>query len=152
MKFKRFFKLVCEWLEEAFLSIKKFMKEYAGPAIDIMNEVKQFVDNPALDVLVLLTPNPIDNKALLIARECLLRAIEALKLQQQCAQGTDAERLQCYINWLRDLPLEQRKAMYLRTASIIARLASGEKIPAHKVDSLVQLAYSESKLEKGTTV
>lgn len=146
----KFFKKVRAWFQRLFVNIKKFLKENVAPAIKFVNAVKAVVDNPSLDFLVALSATKLDDKILAGLRQALSKAIDIMEVQLECgSKGTDLEKILCYINWLRSLPLEQRKAMYHKTASLIARIKGGtEVLRASEVDLLVQLEYSESKSQE----
>lgn len=143
----RFFKKVQAWFKLAFANTKKFIQKNVAPAIKIVNAIKTVVDNPLMDIAVALTATKIDDKALKALRVALVKAIDALEIQQECgALSTDAEKIACYINWVRSLPIAQRHAMYAKTAALTAQYNSGNEYKEHEVDLLVQMEYSESKI------
>ena len=143
----KFFKKVGNWFKLAFANTKKFIQKNVAPAIKIVNAIKTVVDNPLMDIAVALTATKIDDKALKLLRVALVKAIDALEIQQECgALETEAEKIACYIDWVRNLPINQRNAMYAKTAALTAQFNNGEAYKEHEVDLLVQLEYSESKI------
>lgn len=143
----KFFKKIGAWFKRLFTNIKKVIDNSVEPAIRFLNVIKTVVDNPLTNLAVAATKNKFDDQALAFLRKHLSTAIDILEIKLECgSKGTDQERLECYINYLRTLPVEQRKALYAKTASIIARLTAGEvDLTGSDFDLLVQMKYVEDK-------
>lgn len=127
------------WLKKAFANFERFTEKYVEPAIRIVNVIKGAVDNPNLDIAVALTQTKVDDNILAWLR----KAIDILEVPLNC-NGSDLDKIKCFIEWLRSLPKAQRNAIYLKTASLIAQQA--DTISENEVDLLVQLEYSESRI------
>lgn len=81
-----------------FTGAARKIKEALTTGKDIANRVKQVVDSPLLDVVVSLTPTPLDNAALLYVRQLLPSWIEKMGWAEKKISDFDETTLPHVLN------------------------------------------------------
>lgn len=144
---KKFFQKVAAWFKNLGQNINEFLQTHVEPAINFLQVIKTIVDNPALDFITAATKTKVDDNLLPKLRLALSTAIDVLEVQLSCgAEASVEDKIACYIEYLRGLPPEVRKAMYHKTASVIARITGKEfDLDKSEVDYWVQHVYTQIK-------
>lgn len=93
-------KNIIKWVTGLPYVIYSYLKElatkaknvYTKKAVDITTAVKDFLNNPALDVITLLTKTAADDKALLVARSVINKVLaQLLQINDLSPHATEAE-------------------------------------------------------------
>ena len=142
----KFFKKILEFFHRLFGgNPKKFLENYAKPAILIVQGVRDLVKSDVIDIATKLLPGTWDDDLKEKAKAALDKALGVLQLSYDCLQkGTLTEKLFCFILNVKAISPAMRKAVYAKLASEVAKELSGET--GHKVDSLVQMQFSAMKV------
>jgi len=141
-------KRITIWLTLIIGKFKAWINENVEPALEIVNTIKEVVDNPALDILTKLSENKWDEALLARAREALFQAVNILEISKACGKKeTEFDKLACLIGSLRQHSPAMRSAIYQKLASILAIELSEDKIQEYEADTLVQLTYANRKLK-----
>lgn len=139
-------KQIIERIKEIFAKVKKL--DITNSEIDrgiyLAEKFKQAVNNKALSVWVIITPNKIDD----VLRTLLIKAANDILLGfaifKECRTKENLEaQLQCVVLRLRDFPIFDRNAMYLKIASLLKKNLSA-LYPA-TINALVEERYTELK-------
>ena len=139
-----------------FSKAKLFLEKYVKPSVELMAQVKSYIDNPVADVLVAITPTGIDDLLLVKLREAFEKAVEILAINDECnTQPTLEQKVQCYINHINTLSPKMQEAAIFKTATIIATLLAQaadeqkvlDKLTDSDIDFLTQLGVKKLKLQ-----
>ena len=124
---------VWQFINLAFSYVSQHFANYVQPAITIIEAIKAATEN---------------HEGVFSAedstKELLSKVITTLRL----AQGNNPDELIAeLIDFLRQLPLEARNAMYHKLASAFAQAISPIAIAEHEADLMVQVAYVKNKID-----
>lgn len=124
-----------------------FSRNFAhiNEVLDVVDFVKDAVDNPAVDVLAALTGR-LSPMLLAKIREALTVAVDTLSLTVACTKETDeAAKIACFIKALRKLSPAMRSAVYGKLATLTTMHLSDYRFTQAEADTFTQLAYADRK-------
>lgn len=148
------------WFRRAFLKVKLFVLSIIDKAhkvlqksvpvgIEVVELLKEVVDNPAIPFLTKLTATTADDAAVALAKTLLPKILVQLKIADKCVKLTDRNAvLQCAIEQLRQLdPLEREKAWFDISSMLSYYLSKdsegGEKLTWSEIAMVVKTYYDE---------
>lgn len=129
-----FLKKIWQGLKNLFKNLPKEAKNAIHIGVVIVDKIKVFVDNPAVDILTALIPGDIDDKIKDKLREFLPKILFELKLADSCGQLTDpAQITACAVATLQKIGDDfisdaAKKQFYDSIAVLIATVASDGKL------------------------
>lgn len=142
---KNVFKQIVEWVKGNLGNILNQFKITSNAAVLIVGKIKSIVESEALDVAVDLIPGHIDNVVLAKARLIMPIVIKKLSLASGIIQesNTNSEAIEKFVQHLRSLNPEGRKAFWVTLAAEINVALSDGKLSFAEGVILTQLIYKE---------
>ena len=131
-------------------SAKPCFDKYVRVGIKAMETVKNAIANPALDFLTELEKSITDTALYNNVLAAFPVALTKLGILTDCLdKPTPAEQITCFIKVVSNLPAIMQDSIYHKTAGLIANelaYQAGENpLPAHHIDTAVQIAYANDK-------
>lgn len=122
------------------------VKNYVFPAIEVVNAVKNSLENND-DLKKLLHAIYEDDNAVDIKLQQIANAIDRLGVFKQCIEKETAEdKIICFIQNVKKQPKTIRAGVYQKLARELYRETSGDKEYTNaEADTLVQVAYLKYK-------
>jgi hypothetical protein len=118
------------------------------PSLKAVNAIKAIVNNPALDLLTGLTKAEWDEKLLRQVRAGVDMMVQELSLPEVTTGSKKSvfeKQVGDLASFIREQPTALRSALYAKTAAVVAKHLSGNKLTEAEADTLVQMAYAQSK-------
>lgn len=138
---------ISRWFTTVRRDVDKFLREVATPSVQIANLVKQFVDNPALDLVVLVTETKIDNAILVAFRKAIDSIASKLSListVEGCTKLEDpVEMIKCLSGIVEGIKPEWRGEAYKVIATGIAKYREEHPIKDNEVNTLIEIALQK---------
>ena len=140
---KKLFGGVLAFLVTAFKNVEVWISDHIKPAIEVVNQIKTFVDDSTLDVLTQFIHGDIDDKALAWLRKNASNAIDTLAITAGITNEPDfLKKVKLLIAYLRKQTEGKRNELYLSLATAIARKSAN----AAKVDGRASVSDSALRL------
>jgi hypothetical protein len=142
---KNVFKQIIIWIKSNLGNLLDQFKITSNTAVLIVGKLKTIVESDVVDIAVDLIPGNIDNLIVDKARIILPIVIKKLSLVSGIAQDstTNSEAVSKFIEYLRGLEPEGRKAFWVTLAAEINIALSDGKLSFSEGVILTQLIYTE---------
>jgi len=140
----KFLRRIFAFLKMFLGSVAREIRDNVENAIFFVQIVKKVVDNPALDLITGLTATPVDNRVLAKLRKALPKVIAGLVVVDGLKGKKEREAFALIIEAIRALHPNLRNAVYLKIASQLAQMLSGD-LKESEADTLTQIVYAELK-------
>lgn len=126
MKKKNFFGRLFQAIGRLFDRTAQVARKIAFVGIEVTNELKKYVDDGSLPMIIdLLPPKPEFQQYRQLLEDKLPEVIKQLHISSSCLTTQNRrEMLLCVINQLRGMTHNERKQKYLLLAAIITQLLS----------------------------
>lgn len=155
---KKFFQAIGAFLKRLFNKAVEEIIKNSTVAIAVVDEIEKVIENPVVAFAITLIPGKVGDwiraneaKVLSVLDEAVILITDA----DTCAKKqTDKERLECFIQYLAQLPVLQKNALLEKIASIIENILSGGQSEADS-DTAVQMTYKQQQIDgtrKSSTV
>lgn len=134
MSLGSFIKKIWEGLKAHFKRLPQDAKNAIHIGVIVVEKIKVFVDNPAVDILTALIPGDIDDKIKDKLREFLPKILTELRLADACGQLTDpAQITACAVATLQKIGDDfisdaAKKQFYDSIAVMVATVAADGKL------------------------
>jgi len=124
--FKKLFKWITNWYDVIF---EKYSEEGTA-AVRVGNLIKDVIDSPHADIIVALTPTPVDDWLLSRAKRHLLPAIEIWGQSRSIISqgGTKTDAVLAVTDHLKEYAKDARKEFIVSIVADVAVYMSDEKI------------------------
>jgi hypothetical protein len=125
----------------------ELLRENAGLAVRVTDNIKKLVENPAADVLTALIPGDLDAAALAALRRVLPGVSEKLALAFNIINenSKNADVVAATIEHLRSLEPGVRSVFWLSFSAELNAALSDGKISLAEAAALAQMIYTEKK-------
>ncbi|MCF8428391.1 MAG: hypothetical protein K9I36_16770 [Bacteroidia bacterium] len=133
---KKFIMGLLAFITSGFTGFFKIFKNEALPIINLIEGIKQAINNPAFDLFVWATHNKIDDAILLALRKAIALIIPGTVTDDQ---------IKVFIESLRGLNPNITDATLQKLSSIIYKIIKGEQVKQSEADTVMQLSYSKFK-------
>jgi hypothetical protein len=107
-----------------FNRVEDFVKEHIHASVIVVENIKSFIENPAIDFLTTVIPGDIDDAIKRKLREALPRVLLALQIVQDCAELEDPERLHCILQKIVEATDDQKDLIYHNIAVLLLKYTS----------------------------
>lgn len=119
------FKNIWLWLTNALGKIAKV-------AVDVVNVIKEWVNNPLLDIITTLTQSKVDDNILAVIRENLPRILKGVllgeKVVSEIKDGSFKSLFEIFKGWMNDITPESRGKWWAELAAIIVNIISSYQL------------------------
>ena len=139
------FKNVWNWLTGIFKDLAKLLEKPAAIAVQVVNTIKQYVYNPAVDLITLMTRADIDDKVIAIVRGYLpsilggmLRAEGIIK---DMANGSLESLLRLFSDYMNKITAEGRGKWWTELAALLLQVISGKPVDKPAAVAMTQALY-----------
>lgn len=142
---KNVFKQIVNWVKGNLGSVLNQFKITSNTAVLIVGKIKNIVESEAVDVAVDLIPGQVDNLIVDKARLIIPIVIKKLSLASGIIQesNTNSEAVAKFVEHLRSLNPEGRKAFWVTLAAELNIALSDGKLSFAEGVILTQLIYKE---------
>lgn len=142
---KNLFQQIVLWVKGVLGNLLDHFKVGAKVAVDITAKLKAIVESEVLDIVVDLIPGELDNKILDKVREILPLVIKKIAIGSGIVSESDSnsEAIQKFIEHLRSLNPDGRKAFWVTFAAELNVALSDGKLTFAEGLILTQLTYTE---------
>jgi hypothetical protein len=128
---------------------KRLIKEHIDPAIKVVEILKDAVNNPALNLIVSLTPFNWDDEAFKIAKLILPKALLEMKIVKDISSSDSVPlSIQKIIEEVRKFTNSSQVQFYEDLAAKLAVMLSDGKLSLDEAAELVKLVYEEKYRSK----
>jgi hypothetical protein len=142
--FKKIFKSIKNLLSRIFKGNKK-LQENTDKVIVLVDKIKFYLNNPAVDIIIAATPTTEDDKIVLELRTILERAAKELGIVADGVVYENPEQLLILIrDYLQKLTVVAQKGALQTIAVILLKLLENE-ISTTEANLIVASAYYEKK-------
>jgi hypothetical protein len=129
MSLKSFLLKIWASIKALFDGMPAELKTAIHIGVIVTENIKQFVDSPAADVLTVLIPGEVDDKAKQLLRANLPVILTGLKLADNCAGLTDPSQIViCAIKELQGLDGKVQGAFLHNISIMLAQIAADGKL------------------------
>jgi hypothetical protein len=144
---KKFFNKIVLFLTGLFTNLDKWIHENVQPAIDLVQNLKSFVDSPVADIVTAIIPGNVDDSIKFLLSTSLQRALDSLQIVKiEDSNATLQTKLNALLQYIKTLSPSMQNGVYFKLASEIAKaIGSTDNFKGHGVDLLVQMQYSKMK-------
>jgi hypothetical protein len=122
---------------------KKFIQDHVEPAIKVVNLVKDAVENPAMSILVALTPFGWDDEAVKLAKKILPKVLLELNILKDASGGSNVDMLKAIIAEIRTFTPDSKAEFYEDLAVKLSVMLSDGKLSVSEAAELVKFVYDE---------
>jgi hypothetical protein len=145
------FKKIWSSIKNVFDKLKPEFKAAIHIGVQVVDNMKGFVDSGAADILTMIIPGNIDDRIVQELRKYLPKIVVEMKLAESCSELTDPnEILQCAIktlqqiggDWISD---DAKKNFYDSLAVLIAQVASDRKLSWDDAKAVIKWYYDHKK-------
>lgn len=142
---KNLFQQIVLWVKGVLGGLLDHFKVSAKVAVDITTKLKAIVESEVLDIIVDLIPGELDNKILDKVREILPKVVKKVAIGSGIVSESDSnsEAIQKFIDHLRSLNPDGRKAFWVTFAAELNVALSDGKLTFAEALILTQLTYTE---------
>lgn len=142
---KNVFKQIVNWVKGNLGNVLNQFKDTSNTAVLIVGKIKSIVESEVVDVAVDLIPGQIDNLIVDKARLIIPIVIKKLSLASGIIQesNTNSEAVAKFVEHLRSLNPEGRKAFWVTLAAELNIALSDGKLTFAEGVILTQLIYKE---------
>jgi len=142
---KNLFQQIVTWVKGVLGNLLDHFKNVSKIAVEVTTKLKFIVESEALDVAVDLIPGDVDNKILDKVRTILPIVIKKVSFAAGIASDSDSnsEAIKKFIEHLRSLNPEGRKAFWVTFAAEMNIALSDGKLNFAEAVILTQLTYTE---------
>ena len=144
---KKFFNKIVLFLTGLFSNLDRWIHEHVQPAIDLVQNLKSFVDSPVADLITAIIPGNVDDSIKLLLSTSLQKALDSLQVVKIEDSNADLQtKLNALLEYIKTLSPTMQNGVYFKLASEIAKaMGSTDSFKGHSVDLLVQMQYSKMK-------
>lgn len=129
MSLKTFITKIWGEIKSLFESFPAEMQIAIHIGVEVTENIKNFVDSPAADVLTAIIPGDIDDEIKTLLRAKLPGILTELKLADSCAGLTDPSQITaCAVNILQGLGGDIKSAFLHNLSVFVAQIASKGKL------------------------
>jgi len=130
-------------------NLDAWVKDHVQPAIDLVQNLKKFIDSPAADIIACLIPGDIAQHLRQTISDNLAKAIDILAPTQDVVNTSDVEaKVLKLAEWIKGLSPTLQEGAFHGLAKTLTKLSAGitgDTIKNHSIDLLVQSQYSAQK-------
>jgi hypothetical protein len=134
-------------LKHIFSSVEDYVKENIHAAVMVVENIKAFIDNPAIDFITAVIPGDIDDSIKRRLREWLPKVLLSLQIIQDCAELEDPERLRCIVQKVAEATDDQRDLIYHNIAVLLLKYTSDGEFSISDGIGLIEWYY-RNKVKK----
>jgi hypothetical protein len=124
------------WMKKIWRTIRSFFSKIPDEAraaihigVMVTENIKNFIDSPAADVLTAIIPGNVDDGVKIALRKALPVILTQLRLADQCAQSSSpAEITLCALKTIRGITGQARGAFLHNLSVLIATVAADGKL------------------------
>ncbi len=150
---KKLFGNIIHFLGNIFTNVESWVSDHVKPAIEVVNQIKAFVDDATLDVLTQFISGDLDDKAVAWLRKNAAAAIDTLALTAGITDEPDfLKKVKLLILYIRKQSTEKRNGLYLQLATAIAKksgtaakMEGRAKVTTSALNLLTQLQFEKMK-------
>lgn len=143
---KRLFSNFSRYFSIIFSKAKTYLKKEIPDAIEVVEQLKFFIDSPITPILNALIPGQVDDLVAAKVKGALPQILLDLKIAGECASLTsNDEIIQCAITHLRSYDPKAQHAYYLTIASMLSQALTDGKLSWSETIHLVEYAYQQKK-------
>ncbi|HWZ15682.1 MAG TPA: hypothetical protein VNW95_10645 [Mucilaginibacter sp.] len=129
MRLKTFIEKIWAGVENLFANIPSEMKTAIHIGVAVTENLKNFVDSPAADILTAIIPGEIDDRVKELLRAKLPAILTELKLADSCSGLTNpSEITACAVKVLQGLSGDTKSAFLHSLSIMISQIASDRKL------------------------
>lgn len=133
------------FIKRLFTSAAKLVNKFVRPSIDVVEQIKNFVNSPATPFITALIPGTIDDKIVTALRANLPKVLQVLKIADGCSSLADPDEIiQCAIKALKQYDSDGQKAAYHSIASLLSVYLSDGKLTWKEAVHLAQAVYDRN--------
>lgn len=130
---------------DIFRPSQKKLEKPADIAVKIVNSIKQYIFNPAVDLITLLSRTDIDNKIVEIVRQylptVLSTMLKAENIISDIAKGDLTSLLRIFADYIKGISAEARGKWWAELAALLLPLIAGQPVAKPVAMSLTQGVY-----------
>jgi hypothetical protein len=131
-----------------FSKFKKTLENNIEPAIKVVNIIKEAVENPALNILVTITPFGWDDEALKLAKSVLPKALLELQILNVAVGKSNTELVKTIVEEIRQYTPNARTQFYEDLAVMVSIMLSDGKLSVDEAAQLVKFVYENKYKNK----
>lgn len=146
MNLKSVLSKIVKHIENIFARIRPSLKKAIGVSVELVENVKKFVDSPAADVITAIIPGDADDRMKQKIRKALPGILISLKLAQNCSELTDPDEIvRCAIKTIQSLDGDIRSGFLHSLSVLIAQVAADGRLSWSDGVFFVQWYYANKK-------
>lgn len=127
---------------------KKVIKDHIEPAIKVVEILKDAVNNPALNLVVSLTPFNWDDEAFKIAKSVLPKALLEMRILKEVTVGSNTAIIQKIVEEIRKFTNSNQAKFYEDLTVKLSVMLSDGKLSIDEAAELVKFVYEEKYKSK----
>lgn len=124
---------VWNWIKGALGTIAKELEDPAKIVIQVVNAIKDYVFNPAVDILTSLTRTGLDNKVVDIVRQYLPGILAKMMVGEgiikSVASNDLSSLLRIFSEYLQKVTIENRGKWWADIAALLLPFIAGKPVP-----------------------
>lgn len=153
---KKFFQLIGIFFTSVFTNAETFAKKHIVPNIQLLDNLKDILQNPVTDLFVALIPGKWDDALKERSLKVITAALNAAYITADIVnEQSTTNKIVKLLEYLRTLSPSMRKALLFKLSVEMAKqsaLLDNEKLPpGSTVDLLVQATYTNYKQKPNLT-
>lgn len=141
------FKNIWQWLTNLISNFAKKLEKPAEMVLKVVNVLKDYVYNGAVDFITQLTTTKIDDIIIEKVKEYLPGVIKGILLAQgiitDIASGNLNSLLKLFANFITNLPEGYRGVWWTEIAARLLQLVSGQPVPLPVTRAVTQAKFSQ---------
>jgi hypothetical protein len=145
MSLQTFLSKIWNEIKQLFAGIPAELKTAIHIGVLVTENVKNFIDSPAADVLTALIPGDADDELKDLLRAKLPAILTELKLADSCRELTDAEQItSCAVNTLQGLSGDVQSAFLHSLSILVAQVAADGQLSCSDGVYLLEWYYQHN--------
>lgn len=133
-----------QWLKRLFTSAAAIIEKYITPSIEVVENIKLFIDSPVADLLTAVIPGGIDDMLKDKIRKILPIVLIDLRIADQCSKaGTPEAVLQCSVKALATYTNDAKNLALHNIAVLLSKYLADGKLSTRELIHLTEEAYQQ---------
>lgn len=138
-------KKLINFLKNLFSKFRAYVSRYVLPSVQVVEQIKAFLDSPAIPILETVIPGKLDDAIITKIQTYLPKVLTVLQIAQDCVtpDATPDSIIQCVVKKLAAMNPDARAAQYHSIASLLTVYLSDGKITWSEAIHLVEMVYQD---------
>lgn len=132
------------FLKNLFSKTKQLARKFVTPSVMLVENLKNFIESPAIPVITAIIPGNLDNKIAEKLEKALPQILQVLRISDECIQlEKPQEILECSLKKLKEYSPEAKAAQFHSIAALLSVSLSDGKISWREAIHLTEEIYQE---------